>query len=132
MAAHATEDAGAADDDCGDRSQLMSVAQAVVAGADVAREHQSGQGCHAAGDHIQSAHHGGLRVDERGSLWIATTHGVDIVGADGDDLMHLDVPEPCANVEFGGPEGRTLFIAASTSIYAIDTLVRKAARPAHE
>jgi sugar lactone lactonase YvrE len=34
-----------------------------------------------------------------------------------------------ANVGFGGADGRTLFITARTSLYAIDTLVRGAARP---
>jgi gluconolactonase len=36
------------------------------------------------------------------------------------------VPEIVANLVFGGPDGRRLFMTATTSLYAIDVLVRGA------
>jgi gluconolactonase len=52
--------------------------------------------------------------------------GIHVIGADGTDLARLHVPEITSNCVFGGPDGRRLFITASSSLYAVDTLVRGA------
>ena len=44
-----------------------------------------------------------------------------------EDLGRIAVPEVVANLCFGGPDGSTLFITATTSLYAIDTLAADAA-----
>jgi gluconolactonase len=45
---------------------------------------------------------------------------------DGRALAGIRVPEITSNCVFGGRDGRRLFIAASSSLYAIDTRVRGA------
>lgn len=66
----------------------------------------------------------GLRVDELGNLWISAADGVHVHAPDGTPLGVVPVPEVVANLEFGGPDGRTLFVAATTSVYALDLGVR--------
>lgn len=70
----------------------------------------------------------GIRVDEQGRLWSSSADSVQIFAPDGAPLGRIPVPERVGNLCFGGPDGGTLFIAASTSIYAIPTTTRDAAR----
>lgn len=71
----------------------------------------------------------GLRLDEFGNLWVATGRGVEVFAPDGAPLGIIALPEAAANLTFGGPKGNRLFIAATTSIYAVYTAVRGARRP---
>jgi len=64
----------------------------------------------------------GFRVDIGGNVWTSAEDGIHVVGSDGILLARIRVPEVTANCVFGGPDGRRLFIAASSSLYAIDTL----------
>jgi len=68
----------------------------------------------------------GMCVDEYGFLY-TTGDGVTIVSPEGEIVGVIDVPEVPANVCFGGPDGRTLFITARTSLYAIGLNVRGSA-----
>jgi gluconolactonase len=68
----------------------------------------------------------GLRVDEHGNVWTSSGDGVRVLSPAGSELAHVPVPEVVANCCFGGPDGRTLFITASTSLYAIEVAVRGA------
>ena len=68
----------------------------------------------------------GFRVDERGNIWTSSEDSVQVYASDGAFLGRIPVPECVGNLCFGGPDGRTLFIAATTSIYCIKTLVRDA------
>jgi gluconolactonase len=68
----------------------------------------------------------GFRVDVEGRLWTSSADSVQVLSATGEPLDRIPVPEVVANVCFGGPDGTTLFIAASTSLYAIDTATRGA------
>ncbi|WP_235623921.1 SMP-30/gluconolactonase/LRE family protein [Mycolicibacterium goodii] len=45
------------------------------------------------------------------------------VRPDGQRIGAVRVPEKVANMHWGGEDWRTLFLTASTSLYAIDTLV---------
>lgn len=71
----------------------------------------------------------GFRVDERGNIWTSALDGVHVLAPDGTEIGRLPVPEKVGNLCFGGVDGRTLFVVASTSLYRIETLVRDAARP---
>lgn len=44
----------------------------------------------------------------------------------GNELGRIEVPEKIGNICFGGIDGKTLFIAVSSTIYIIDTNVRDA------
>ena len=61
----------------------------------------------------------GMTLDEEGNLYL-TGRGVSVFDRDGRKIQQIDVPEPwTANVSFGGPDHRTLFITASKGLYAI-------------
>ena len=68
----------------------------------------------------------GLRVDEHGNVWTSARDGIHVLDPDGRELGRILVPETVANLVFGGPDGRRLFITATSSLYAIDVLVRGA------
>lgn len=61
----------------------------------------------------------GLRVDEAGRLWISTGIGVACYRPDGTLLGIVRVPEPVANLCFGGPKRNRLYICATTGLYAV-------------
>ena len=67
----------------------------------------------------------GFRVDIHGNLWCgwgmgsAELDGVRIFNKDGKPIGHIDLPERCANVCFGGRYRNRLFMAASHSLYAL-------------
>lgn len=61
----------------------------------------------------------GLRVDEFGHIWCSSARGVEVLDAQGVHLGCLKVPEPVANLEFGGPKGNRLLITASRSVYSV-------------
>jgi gluconolactonase len=61
----------------------------------------------------------GMKLDERGNIYVTGPKGVWIISADGDRLGVIQVPENVGNVNWGDEDWRTLYIAASTSIYRI-------------
>ena len=62
----------------------------------------------------------GMTLDTEGNLYL-TGKGVSVFDSGGRQVDQIDVPEPwTANVTFGGRDHRTLFITASTGLYAID------------
>jgi len=80
----------------------------------------------------------GLRLDERGNLWIAagiwlsrhageTTDvppGVYVVSPAGKLLGRIPIPEDlCTNLAFGGPDRKTLFVTAGKTVFQIPTAV---------
>lgn len=66
----------------------------------------------------------GMTIDERGNIYLAGK-GVTIFNSNGRKIGHIPVPEPwTANVCFGGADGKTLFITASTGFYAMKMNVK--------
>jgi gluconolactonase len=61
----------------------------------------------------------GMRVDEHGNVWTSAGEGVIVISPEGKQLGLIPVPESPANLTFGGDDGKTLFITAKTSVYAI-------------
>ena len=67
----------------------------------------------------------GFRVDVDGNLWCGWgmgeegLDGVHVFNPDGKLIGRIDLPERCANVCFGGVHRNRLFMAASTSLYAL-------------
>ena len=60
----------------------------------------------------------GIRCDVDGNLYCSGADGVYVYDAAGTLLGRVPVPEMVANCTFGGEDGRTLFMTASTSLYA--------------
>ena len=67
----------------------------------------------------------GFRVDVDGNLWCgwgmgeAGLDGVHVFNPSGKLIGRIDLPERCANVCFGGAHRNQLFMAATTSLYAL-------------
>jgi gluconolactonase len=72
--------------------------------------------------------HDGFRVDVHGNLWLSAGDGVHCVTSDGTLLGKIRIPEPVANVCFGGRKLNRLFICATTSLYAVYLNTRAAPR----
>jgi gluconolactonase len=71
----------------------------------------------------------GIRCDNAGRIWSSAGDGVHVFAADGKLIGRILVPESPANLCFGGAGGKTLYITARKSLYAIPTLVTAAKRP---
>jgi len=68
----------------------------------------------------------GMTIDAEGNLYL-TGRGVTVFDKAGQQIDHVDVPEGwTANVCFGGPEHKTLFITASKSLYSVQLRVKGA------
>jgi len=65
----------------------------------------------------------GFRIDVDGRLWASGHLGVHCYHPDGTLLGTIRLGETCANVEFGGVDRRTLFMTATTSLYAVEVAV---------
>jgi len=66
----------------------------------------------------------GLRVDQRGFLYVGAYDGVQIFSDDGQLIARIPVPEKVANITFGGINRDELYICATTSLYRIKLLTR--------
>ena len=67
----------------------------------------------------------GIRCDVQGNVWSSAGDGVRVYSPAGTWLGTVLTPESAANLCFGGADGKTLFITARTSLYAIATLTRQ-------
>jgi gluconolactonase len=66
----------------------------------------------------------GIRVDKKGNIYGAGPGGVWIISAQGKHLATIKVPEVVSNVAWGDPDGKSLYITASTSLYRIKLHVK--------
>jgi len=67
----------------------------------------------------------GMKLDSQGNLYVTanTAEGVWVYAPDGALLGFIGVPEGPANCAWGGPDNRTLFITACTSVYRLQMKV---------
>lgn len=68
----------------------------------------------------------GFRVDVNGNIWTSSLDSVQVFSPAGELIERVPVPEKVANVCFGGDDGTTLYITASTSLYRIRTMTTDA------
>jgi gluconolactonase len=61
----------------------------------------------------------GMKLDERGNIYVTGPGGVCVFDPEGSQLGTIEVPENVGNINWGGPDWTWLFIAASTSMYRI-------------
>ena len=68
----------------------------------------------------------GVRIDVDGNVWCGSNagahlgySGVTVWTPEGKLIGRIRLPEACANVAFGGPKRNRLFMAASSSLYAV-------------
>jgi gluconolactonase len=69
----------------------------------------------------------GIRVDVDGNVWSSSARGVVVFAPDGSRIGEVPVPETVSNLCFGGDDGTTLFLTATTSVYRIATTTRDTA-----
>ncbi len=70
----------------------------------------------------------GFRVAKTGHVFTSSATGIQIFDVEARLLGRINVPEITSNCVFGGTDGQTLFITASTSLYSIETKVTGATR----
>ena len=62
----------------------------------------------------------GFKIDQYGNIWTSSAIGVQCFSPQGLHLGTIKIPEVVSNLTFGGREGNTMLITATTSVYAID------------
>jgi len=67
----------------------------------------------------------GMTIDNQGNIYL-TTKVVAVYNKKGEKIETIEIPEQPANVSFGGPDKRTLFITARTSLYSVRMRVKAA------
>ena len=65
----------------------------------------------------------GMKCDAEGNVWVTAPGGIRVCSPDGAQLGTVRIPEMAANLHWGGAEWRTLFVCATTSVYAMETKV---------
>jgi gluconolactonase len=65
----------------------------------------------------------GMKLDERGNVWVTGPGGVCVFDPDGNHIGTVEVPENVGNINWGGPDWSQLFIPASSSMYRIQCKV---------
>jgi gluconolactonase len=61
----------------------------------------------------------GMKLDERGNVWVTGPGGVCVFSPEGEHIGTVEVPEPVGNINWGGPDWNWLFIPATTSLYRV-------------
>lgn len=65
----------------------------------------------------------GMKCDERGDIYVTGPGGIWVISAVAEHLGVIEVPENVGNINWGDPDWKTLYIAASTSLYRVRTKV---------
>src|SRR5215472_16234058 len=65
----------------------------------------------------------GMKVDSKGNIWESCCGGIVVLTPEGKQLGIVYTPEAVANLNFGDPDYKSLYIVARTSIYKIRTKV---------
>ena len=61
----------------------------------------------------------GIKVDRKGNLYGSGPGGLWVISSDGKHLGTLRIPEKVSNCNWGGADGKDLYITASSSIYRV-------------
>jgi gluconolactonase len=61
----------------------------------------------------------GMKVDVEGNIYSAGPAGIWIISPEGKHLGTIVIPERTANVAWAGPDRKTLYICASSSVYRV-------------
>jgi gluconolactonase len=63
----------------------------------------------------------GMKIDAGGNIFVTGPKGIWVWDAKGQHLGTIVMPEQPANLTWGGPDNHTLYIAATTSVYKLET-----------
>ena len=65
----------------------------------------------------------GMKLDSEGNLYVTGPGGLWVVTPEGQHLGTIEFPQLPANLCFGGPDYRTVFVTARTGLYSIEVSV---------
>ena len=65
----------------------------------------------------------GVKVDQRGNVYVSAPRGVWILSPDGKALGRIETPEHAANFAWGDEDSRGLYLTATTGLYRVRTSV---------
>lgn len=65
----------------------------------------------------------GMKCDTDGNVWVTAPGGIWVYSPQGRHLGTVSIPELAANLHWGGPEWRTLYVCATTSVYSVDVKI---------
>lgn len=71
----------------------------------------------------------GMKCDSDGNVWVTGPGGVWVFDPEGRCVGRFRVPEEVANLCWGDDDGRTLFLAATHSLFAVTTRIRSRLEP---
>ena len=71
----------------------------------------------------------GMKCDAEGNVWCCAPGGLWVYAPDGRHIGKVSIPELPANLAWGGPDWRTLYVCATTSVYAIPVRVGPRVEP---
>lgn len=61
----------------------------------------------------------GMKCDAQGNVYVSGPSGIWIISPNGEHLGVIQIPEVVGNFNWGGSDWRTLYVAASTSLYML-------------
>ena len=61
----------------------------------------------------------GLKIDQRGNLYVSGPGGVWVISPDGKHLGTISPPDLPANFAWGDDDGRTLYMTARSNLYRV-------------
>ena len=71
----------------------------------------------------------GMKADVDGNVYVTAPGGLWVYSFDGIKLGEISIPEKAANLHWGGPDWSTLYVCATTSVYAVTTRTRGRIEP---
>jgi gluconolactonase len=71
----------------------------------------------------------GMKCDALGNVWCCAPGGLWVYAPDGRHIGKVAIPELPANLHWGGADWRTLYVCATTSVYAIPVKVGPRSEP---
>jgi gluconolactonase len=66
----------------------------------------------------------GMKCDEHGNIYVTGPRGIWVIGARGQQLGVIRMPEIAGNLNWGGRDWRDLYCTCSTSVYRVRMTVR--------
>jgi len=70
-------------------------------------------------DPVRSGRPDGMKADTNGNVYVTAPGGIWVYDFHGIKLGEIEIPEHPANLHWGGADWSTLFVCATTSVYAV-------------
>ena len=71
----------------------------------------------------------GMKCDSEGNIYVTGPGGIWVYDFHGVKLGEIEIPEKAANLHWGGDDWNTLYVCATTSVYAVDMMASARLEP---